>query len=169
VLLVACSRAVPAPQPYPLLDGRCDEYPAVPHEQHVIARDVALFVFQDRDYVWLCVTLPPNELGALDLDIAAPGLAAPLDLHASAQLGEWPVGTAPPDDAASDRWGNQRGWTALTVPFHGMRDGAPAFAHPLARELQLAKQRFGRGAWQLRLHLWLAAGEVSAPFAVVAR
>jgi len=137
---------------YPLLDGRCDEYAALPHDAFAVARGVELDVFQDRDYVWLCVGLPPGDFGAVDLVVATPGLAGPLNLHASAQLGEWPATQPPPADASSSTWGNQRGWSAVTVPFHGTDDaGQVRFSPTPARELQLAKQRFGRGAWRLDL------------------
>lgn len=165
--LAACGGAAPVASAYPLLDGRCDDYAALAHEQHAVARGVDLAVFQDRDYVWLCITLPPGDFGALDLALSAPALAAPLDLHASAQLGEWPADATPPNDPGAPVWGNQRGWAAATVPFHGMAaDGHVRFAPTPARELQLAKARFGRGTWRFHatVHdVTTAGGDVRFP------
>jgi hypothetical protein len=143
---------------YPLLDGRCDEYPAIAQERHRIAAGIELFLFQDPDYLWLCFTLPPDAFGATDVVVAAPGLSEPLNLHVSAQLGEWVAARpeAAPGDVSSDRWWNQRGWTAMPVPFNGVTDDAGSsfkFKPTPGRELQLGKRRFGRGPWRLAIHI----------------
>lgn len=174
VVLGACATAPPRQPPppapaYPLLDGRCDEYAALGAARHAVVPGVDLFVFQDAHYVWLCYTLPADTFGALDLVLAAPTLAAPLNLHVSAQLGEWPAGdpAATPKDASSAAWWNQRGWSALPVPFNGTKpDGAIQFRPTPGRELQLGKVRFGRGAWTLRLRIYgvgANGGEASFP------
>jgi hypothetical protein len=141
--------------PPPLLDGRCDEYAALAAERHRVTSTVDLFVLQDRDYVWLCYTLPPDTFGALDMVLAAPALAEPLNLHVSAQLGEWPAGQPAPADASSSTWWNQRGWSAFPVPFNGTKpDGSIKFRPTPGRELQLGKARFGRGRWTLRMQIY---------------
>lgn len=149
---------------YPLLDGACGEYPALAHSKHRIADDVDLYVFQDRDYVWLCYTLPENSFGMADLTVAASGLDKPLNLHVSAQLGEWPAGEpdAAPASADSPKWWNQRGWSGTTVPFNGAsvsldEAGEPKvdynFRRTRGRELQLSKARFGRGEWRWHIDI----------------
>ena len=165
-LLLAASAAVAAGKSggpaYPLMDGACDEYPSLAHSKHHIADDIELFLFQDRDYVWLCYTLPENSFGWTDLIIDAPGLKQTLNLHVSAQLGEWPAyqSHAVPDSADSPRWWNNRGWSATTLPFNGAsasldETGKPKvdynFRRTRAREMQLSKARFGRGEWRWRI------------------
>ena len=149
---------------YPLLDGVCDEYPALAHARHRIADDVDLYLFQDRDYVWLCYTLPPDSFGMADLTLAAPGLEAPLNLHVSAQLGEWPANRpeAAPAGPDSPLWWNHRGWSGTTVPFNGAKASLDAAGKPKVdynfrrtrgRELQLSKARFGRGEWRWHIDI----------------
>ncbi|AKS42554.1 hypothetical protein [Wenzhouxiangella marina] len=141
---------------YPLLDGRCDEYRSI--GAHVIAESdtISVLLFQDADYVWLCYTLPGDSYGTLDLEVDSPGLADPLNLHVSAQLGEWRVDHPEevPQSAASDRWWKVHGWWSNVVSWNGTRetDDGPRqnFQPSEGRELQLSKARFGRGAWRLR-------------------
>ncbi|TKR33581.1 hypothetical protein FCE95_04620 [Luteimonas gilva] len=149
---------------YPLLDGACGEYPALAHSKHRIADEVDLYLFQDRDYVWLCYTLPADSFGMADLTVAAPGLDRPLNLHVSAQLGEWPADKpdAAPASPDSPKWWNHRGWSGTTVPFNGAtasldEAGKPKadynFRRTRAREMQLSKARFGRGEWRWHIDI----------------
>lgn len=149
---------------YPLLDGACDEYTTLAQVRHQVSTDVTLYVFQDRDYVWLCYTLPANSFGMADLTIASPGLEEAINLHVSAQLGEWPADEpdAAPASADSAQWWNHRGWSGTTVPFNGAKAtldevGRPKvdynFRMTRARELQLSKQRFGRGQWRWHIDI----------------
>jgi hypothetical protein len=141
---------------YPLLDGRCDEYRSI--GAHVIAESdtISVLLFQDANYVWLCYTLPGDSYGTLDLEMDAPGLADPVNLHVSAQLGEWRIGHPEeiPQSAASDRWWSVHGWWSNAVSWNGTRetDDGPRqnFQSSEGRELQLSKERFGRGSWRLR-------------------
>lgn len=144
---------------YPLLDGRCDEYRSLPAK--VIARGdgVSVRLFQDTDYVWLCYDLPEGSYGTLDLVVEAPGLPDPLNLHVSAQLGEWRA--EHPDEAPqssdSKLWWKIDGWWANAVSLNGMRDtdegSRPNFLPSEGRELQISKERFGRGTWRLRFSI----------------
>ncbi len=144
---------------YPLLDGRCQEYAELGATQVPIAADSVLHIFQDEAYVWLCASLPPASYGTGNLWIESPGLAAPLNLHVSAQLGEWPAdhSEAAPQDASSDRWWNNKGWASNIMAFGGLRSRGerkvPRFLPAQGSEFQLSKERFGRGQWQLRLSL----------------
>ncbi len=142
-------------RPTPMVDGDCGEYAALGARTDTIAEGVVLYAYQDRDYVWLCYTLPAQSLGMLDLRVESDALSQPVNLHVSAQLGEWPAdppGHAP-QDAASPLWWNHRGWTAQGVRFNGMEPGAtparPHFRRGGARELQLSRARFGAGEWRL--------------------
>jgi hypothetical protein len=141
---------------YPLLDGRCDEYPDLGARVVAESEIISVLFFQDADYVWLCYTLPDDSYGTLDLEVDSPGLADPVNLHVSAQLGEWRVDHPEevPTSAASDRWWKVQGWWSNAVSWNGTRetDDGPRqnFRASEGRELQLSKARFGRGSWRLR-------------------
>lgn len=167
-LLLAASAAAAAEKSggpdYPLMDGACDEYPALAQSRHRIADGIELFLFQDRDYVWLCYTLPQNSFGMADFVVDAPGLQKKLNLHVSAQLGEWPADEpdAAPDSADSPKWWNHSGWSGTTVPFNGASASLDAAGKPKVdynfrrtrgRELQLSKARFGRGEWRWHIDI----------------
>ncbi|MBI1187764.1 MAG: hypothetical protein GC206_10645 [Alphaproteobacteria bacterium] len=133
----------------PLTDGACTDY-------HGAARHVGealtYVTHQDRDFVWVCLQGAALRGRGLDLVAAAPGLSAPLHIHVSAQLGEWPEGNAAaaPQSPTDARWWNNQGWTAQAMRFNGLAaDGRPRFRESDSIELQFAKARFGRGAWRL--------------------
>lgn len=148
------SRAGDAPAP-PLVDGDCGEYAALGARAQAIGEGVVLHVHQDRHAVWLCYTLPEGSFGGLDLRVESDALPEALNLHVSAQLGEWPADrpAQAPQTGDSPLWWNHRGWTAHWVRFNGMDAAAtpprPRFRLGGARELQLSRQRFGAG--ELRL------------------
>ena len=160
LLLAACT-AVAAPvfatqhQPAPLVDGDCGEYAALGARTDTIADGVLLHAYRDRDYVWLCYTLPADSFGSLDLRVESDALPQALNLHVSAQLGEWPADHPGqgPQTGDSPLWWNHHGWTAHWIRFNGMEPDAtpprPHFRRGGARELQLSRQRFGDG--ELRL------------------
>jgi len=141
----------------PLMDGRCNEYATLAQEHHALAPQVDLHVFQDDDYVWLCYSLPPESHGTLDMYIDAPRLAQPLNLHVSAQLGEWPADGEGPSGARSEQWWQVDGWWANTAHFNGSRgegeNRRPYFRPSEGRELQMSKEHFGRGEWRLQLDI----------------
>lgn len=140
---------------YPLLDGQCDEYRRIGAEVLAEGDDISVLLFQDADYVWLCYALPDESYGTLDLVVDSPGLADPINLHVSAQLGEWRVNHPGdvPQNAESDHWWKVRGWWSNAVSWNGVRETdqgpRPNFQASEGRELQLSKTRFGKGAWQL--------------------
>ena len=144
---------------YPLLDGRCDEYQRVGAE--VLAEDdtISVLLFQDADYVWLCYALPEDSYGTLDLLVDSPGLAEPINLHVSAQLGEWRAGHPDegPQKSNSDDWWKVHGWWSNAASWNGMRetDEGPRskFQTSEGSELQLSKARFGRGTWRLNFSI----------------
>lgn len=116
---------------------------------------ISVLLFQDADYVWLCYALPAESYGTLDLVVDSPGLADPVNLHVSAQLGEWRADRPDeaPQDADSDRWWTVHGWWSNAVSWNGLRETdegtQPNFQASEGRELQLSKARFGRGTWRL--------------------
>lgn len=138
----------------PMLDGRCDEHVEIANTYAVDA-GVTAYVRQTKDHVWLCFTLPPDSHGTTDLRVEAPKLAKALNIHASAQLGEWAADDpdSAPKDGASPIWGKVDGWWANVVPFGGLTttpEGRQVNYKTIpGRELQLSKRRFGRGEWKL--------------------
>ena len=74
--------------PEPMLDGRCDDH-ASEAGPVALASGLTLYLRQTRDHVWLCYTAPPDSYAIADLRIESPDLERALNLHASAQLGEW--------------------------------------------------------------------------------
>ncbi|HEX7029039.1 MAG TPA: hypothetical protein VF254_00405 [Gammaproteobacteria bacterium] len=139
----------------PMLDGDCDEHVELAESVYEINEKVTLYITEREDHVWFCYTVPEGRMGVLDLTVDSPGLEQALNLHVSAQLGEWPAndpGAAPagPEDP---RWWNVAGWHANTLRFRGMRETEqgryPVFRSAHAREMQLAMGRFGTGVWKL--------------------
>jgi hypothetical protein len=143
----------------PLVDGDCSEYPSLAEQTHELPHQVRLYLAQDADNVWLCYSLPEDSFGTLDLELSAPGLATPLNLHISAQLGEWYVNDpdSAPQTSDSDRWWRVTGWWGNAVSFNGMQGEGdqvrPQFMPSTGRELQLDKARFGQGEWRLRFNI----------------
>ncbi len=149
---------------YPLLDGLCTEYPRLAAKSFKVSDTVTLYIFQDNSYVWMCYTLPTGSFGTVDVRLQTPALSAAINLHVSAQLGEWPADK--PDEAPqtsdSSKWWQIVGWTANAMRLNGMVDGEnerrPNFLPAEGREFQLAKSRFGRGDWHLRFQIRAVAG-----------
>ena len=140
----------------PLTDGVCDEYAALGAERTELGGGQSLWTHVDDDYVWFCFPVAAGDLGTVDLQLRAPALDQEINLHVSAQLGEWPVAQPElaPDNAQSERWWNNRGWIANAERVNGMNlDGERPryrFRPSEGRELQLSRARFGSGQWQLR-------------------
>ena len=148
----------------PMLDGRCGDHVEIAQTMAVDG-GVTAYVRQTKDHVWLCFALPPDSHGTTDLRIEAPSLVAALNIHASAQLGEWAADDpdSAPKDGASPIWGNADGWWANVVPFGGLittPEGRRANYRTIpGREIQLSKRRFGSGEWKLAA----TVSDVAAP------
>lgn len=115
-----------------------------------------IYVRQTKDHVWLCFAVPDGSYGTLDLRVETPRLAKALNLHASAQLGEWPAddtSAAPKDGSSPLWWRGVDGWWGSVTPFNGMvttpEGRSLNFRTVSGRELQLSKRRFGAGEWRL--------------------
>jgi len=143
----------------PLVDGSCEEYPRLGAKRLTVSGDVELYVYQDKHYVWLCYGYPEGSFGTLDVKLKTAALPAPLNLHVSAQLGEWPADKPDlaPQNAESELWWNAVGWTANPVWVNGMDKSGDKpryrFKNAKARELQLSKRRFGRGDWSFSMEI----------------
>ena len=152
----AAAAALAAPAP-PLVDGDCTDYKLPGARSTAIAPGIELHVAEDDHFVWFCYTFPAGSMAQLDMTLKTPRLAQALNLHVSAQLGEWPAGRADlaPASPDSDMWWNTQGWTANTLRVNGMDTSGPApryrWKHTPGRELQLSKQRFGSGRWEFAL------------------
>ena len=143
----------------PMVDGDCAEYSAL-HAQNIgISKEVGLHIFQDKYFVWFCYTYPDGSFGTADLKMKTKTIPNGLNLHVSAQLGEWPMDKPElaPKNPESEMWWNHNGWTANPVWINGMdRSGAQAryrFKNAKAREIQISKRRFGIGEWLFSLEI----------------
>ena len=143
----------------PMVDGRCSEYAELGAATQTLEQNVQFWLYQDDDYLWLCLALPEMSYGALDLAVDAPRLDQPRALHVSAQLGEWPLASPEqaPQSPDSPLWWQIRGWTANTMRVNGSEQTEeglkPRFLPDEAREIQFSKARFGSGDWRIRLDL----------------
>lgn len=156
-LLLFVSPAVPA-QP-PLVDGDCSEYTRLKARRYSVSTDVVLYFYQDKHFVWFCYSYPEGSFATADLKLVTAVFTSGINLHVSAQLGEWPADKPDkaPKNAESDLWWNHKGWTANTVWINGMDRSGPTpryrFKNAKAREMQLGKERFGRGRWKFSLDI----------------
>ena len=143
----------------PLVDGKYNDYIALNIQPLKIHDLVDLYIYQNDHYVWLCFTLPEGSYGILDMHIQTPAVKDSLNLHVSGQIGEWYLNdpSTIPENPESDKWWNMDGWNANFVWPNGMdrleNDFRYRFKLSEARELQLSKDRFGRGEWQLKMKI----------------
>lgn len=137
-----------------LLDAHCDEEAWRSATRTAIGQGAALLSMADAESVYICVTLPPESLGTMDLFIQSRD-GVQTNLHVSAQTGErtrgvegWPEWQG---------FNNYRGWYGPPVAFSGVsRSDAgvrPTFAHSVAREVQINRARFGAGPWRVMLQV----------------
>ena len=148
------SLEVPASSTPLLLDGRCDGLEWRDASRTRLRDSMELLLQQNESQVMLCATLPPDSYGTMDLYVASQTVPLPINLHASAQVGErqravsgWPEWA----------FGNQRGWYSPPVALSkaAVVDGKAqlTFGIVLAREVVIEKDKFGRGPWRVMLEL----------------
>jgi hypothetical protein len=154
ILAAALTSALVSGPPV-LLDAKCDAAEYANAARHDIGGGVTLRARHDADYVYLCLMLPAQSLGTMDLFLQPVSGGPMYNLHISAQVGErifaggaWPDWT----------FGNERAWYGPPVAFRGMArrpDGTarPDFSESEAREVQLTRARFGNGPWKVRLEV----------------
>lgn len=159
ILCCSCATKLNIKSIPPLVDGKLDEYLHLGVTPRIIADSVALYIYQDQHFVWLAYSYREGSFGTLDLKLLAPNITDTLNLHVSAQLGEWwLVPDAPkPDSPESEYWWNMKDWTANPVWINGMdRSGENVryrFKNAEGRELQLSKARFGIGPWKIKMNI----------------
>ncbi|MCE7993432.1 MAG: hypothetical protein HEP71_15705 [Roseivirga sp.] len=157
VLFSSCRQT--AQKAPPLIDGQCTEYERLNAKTISLAHGVKLHIYQDQHYVWLCYCYREGSFGILDMKLETSQLDGPLNLHVSAQLGEWPLNKPElqPENSTSEKWWNHNGWTANAVWLNGLNrteeNTSPNWRNPLAREIQLSKDRFGRGEWKVKMNI----------------
>ena len=137
-----------------LLDSRCDESEWGSASRTAIGENATLLAQQDARTVYLCVPLPPDSYGTIDLYILPADATQPTNLHASAQVGErqrtasgWPEWT----------FGNHRGWYSPPVALANATvvDGRArlTFGAVPAREIAIEKTKFGGVRWRLMFEI----------------
>ena len=155
LLMMAAAVAASGVSPEPMLDGHCGDHR--PAAQAIgVAAGIDLFVRQTFDHVWICFTAPPGSFATVDVELQTPNLKTPLNLHASAQLGEWDARdeAAAPKTPTDGRWWKIEGWTGTTNRFRPAGNGQRLEFFPAgARELQISKARFGRGDWLMKFRI----------------
>lgn len=145
---------------HPMVDGKKLEYKKLGIEPILIAENVHLYLFQNESYVWISYDFPKGSFGTLDMILESPKLESPINIHVSAQLGEWPINDPKkqPSSPTSNLWWDIKGWTANTLWVNGIDTisyNTPElkFKNGEIRELQLSKDRFGKGEWKLKLKI----------------
>lgn len=142
------------PESRVLLDTRCGDVEWRGAARVPLAPGSELWSLEDPSTLYLCVTLPPESYGTMDLYVLAVGASAPVNLHASAQVGErtkaaegWPEWT----------FGNHEGWYSPPVAVTGASvvDGRArmAFSNTAGREVAVLKSKFGPGPWRFMLEV----------------
>ena len=145
--------------PTPMVDGSCSEYGNLETKTFELPNNIKLNFYQNADFVWFCYSHNKESYSWLDLEVSAPNIKHPINLHVSAQLGEWPLNNPEqkPTLPESDLWWNNVGWIANTNRWNGsMTMGEqtfPKFKPSTAREIQLSKDRFGTGKWHVRFKI----------------
>lgn len=137
-----------------LVDTRCDDAEWRDAIRVPVAEASVLLAQQDAERVYLCVPLPAQSYGTMDLYVWPDGAPQPVNLHASAQVGE-----RTRTDAGWPAWvfGNERGWYSPPVALaEATVDNGRArlrFQPVSAREIAIDKQKFGPGPWRVLLEL----------------
>ncbi len=157
VTIFSCQQSkTPTP---PLVDGNLEDFQGLGVEPIILSEEVSLYFYQNDHYVWVAYDYPEGSYGTLDMKVLCPNLADTLNLHISAQLGEWFLkeGAPQPDNALSELWWNHDGWYANEVWMNGLdrseEEVSPNWRNAKAREIQISKERFGRGEWKLQLNI----------------
>lgn len=105
------SSGPPSPVPHTsstvLLDTRCDDAEWRDASRTAIGNGTELWMQQNATFVYFCVPLPPDSYGTMDLYVQSAATTMPVNLHASAQVGERQKTAAGWPDWA---FGNQRDW-----------------------------------------------------------
>lgn len=148
------SLPVPSTDAPVLLDGRCEGDEWRRASRAPIRDGMELLLQQNASQLMLCVPLPPDSYGTMDLYVGSRTVPIPMNLHASAQVGERQRGVS-----GWPEWvfGNQRDWYSPPVALSRatVTDGKPrlTFGAVMAREVVIDKSKFGNGPWRLMIEL----------------
>lgn len=148
------SLQVPATETPALLDGRCEGGEWRTASRTTLRDGIELLLQQNATQLMLCVPLPPSSYGTMDLYVGSRSVPIPINLHASAQVGERQrTMTGWPDWV----FGNQRGWYSPPVALSrsAVVDGKAqlTFGDVAAREVVIEKEKFGNGPWRMMLEI----------------
>jgi hypothetical protein len=148
------SLPVPATNAPSLLDGRCEGDEWRNASRTTIRDGIELLLQQNATQVMLCVPLPPDSYGTMDLYVGSRSVPLPINLHASAQVGErQQTASGWPDWV----FGNQRGWYSPPVALarSAVVDGKAqlTFGAVAAREVVIDKEKFGGGPWRMMIEI----------------
>lgn len=158
-ILAACAQNNRTSVPPPLIDGNIEDFERLGVKPLILDDSVRLFFYQDEHFVWIAYDYLEGSYATLDLKLVTPTIPDTINLHLSGQLGEWMIkeGSPRPDSPQSELWWNMNGWYANEVWPNGMEgtNEKPRYNFKLskARELQLTKERFGRGTWYLHFSM----------------
>ena len=137
-----------------LVDGRCEGAEWSRASRRRLTSTSELLLQQHSGHLYLCVTLPPDSYGTMDLYVSSKTTAAPINLHASAQVGE-----RQRTDAGWPAWvfGNHRDWYSppnalMRVEANGDRPRL-TFSTIAAREVVIDKAKFGSGPWRFMIQI----------------
>ena len=157
--LTYCQSPSDRPLITPMVDGHLEEYIELGVKPIDLGNEVKLYIYQNDHYVWLAYSYPEGSYGILDMEIVSPKITDTLNIHVSAQLGEWFIkeGAPRPQNPESELWWNHRGWYSNEVWPNGSDKSGdaprPRFKNAQAREIRLSKDRFGYGEWNFNLKL----------------
>jgi predicted alpha/beta superfamily hydrolase len=137
-----------------LVDTICDASEWASASRTRVTETTELLAAQDSAALYLCLTLPPESYGTMDLYVLGTLSEAPSNLHASAQVGErvkgasgWPEWT----------FGNHRQWYSPPVAVTGadVVDGRARmkFTNASGREVAIEKAKFGKGPWRFMIEI----------------
>ena len=132
-----------------LLDTTCDAAEWANAARTRVSDSSELLALQDPASVYLCVTLPPDSYGTMDLYVVGADGGEPFNLHASAQVGErrkaagvWPDWT----------FGNHRLWYSPPVAATGASvvdsRARMTFGPVAGREVAIDRRKLGVGPWR---------------------
>lgn len=156
-----------------MVDGKNTEYQQLGIAPIALSDDVNLYIFQNDAYVWLSYDYPEGSYGTINMTVKTEKVVEALNLHVSAQLGEWKVGdeTNIPKTPDSDLWWEIEGWTANPLWVNGIDTTTYDttefnFKNAEIRELQLSKERFGRGKWEINMKINAIKGKDGKFYAI---
>ena len=156
LFILSCNTSSQEP---PIVDGFNSEFNLLKSSKFQVSEDILLQLYQNEHFVWLTYNVPKGSYGTMDMVLETPNLSEAINLHVSAQVGEWYENKpdSAPKTPESDKWGLTKGWTGNAIWFKQMDTSADepqlVFKSAPARELQLSKSYFGKGNWLFNIEI----------------